>query len=211
MRDTKFKTTAGVEMEQKMQRTIRVDGVEKSVQKGIKSILTERGLWHDKLVLDCPRKTGGCDLSNIPVNVEMELMDDELVRMRAAERAAAETAHQLLVVQDAADLRIAVADAAANPIPAEVPEGVEPFSMYTVIAGAASTTRTQFTHSNTACEQCDEAESDTRKFERCERCNIVYHRTCLQPQIQLPPGTYVFLCDFPECRNEWDALTADPN
>ena len=28
----------------------------------------------------------------IPVNVEMELMDDELVRMRAAERAAAETA-----------------------------------------------------------------------------------------------------------------------
>ena len=60
--------------------------------------------------------------------------------------------------------------------------------LYSVIAGAASTTRTQFTHINTACEQCDEAESVTRKFERCERCNIVYHRTCLQPQIQLPPG-----------------------
>ena len=131
--------------------------------------------------------------------------------MSAAEQAAAEAAHQLLVAQDVAELRVAVADAAANPIPADVPEGVEPFSMYTVLAGAASTTRTQFTHSNTACEQCDEAESGTLKFERCERCNIVYHRTCLQPQIQLPPGTYVFLCDFPECRNEWDALTADPN
>jgi len=119
----------------------------------------------------------------------MELMDDELIRMRAAEQAAAEAAHQLLVAQDVAELRVAVADAAANPIPADVPEGVEPFSMY--IAGAASTTRTQFTHSNTACEQCDEAESDTRKFERCERCNIVYHRTCLQPQIQLPPGRTV--------------------
>ena len=94
--------------------------------------------------------------------------------MRAAEKAAAEAAHQLLVAQDVAE----VADAAANPIPADVPEGVEPFSMYTVIAGAASTTRTQFTHTNAACEQCDEAESDTRKFERCERCNIVYNRTC---------------------------------
>ena len=54
-------------------------------------------------------------------------MDDELIRMRAAEQAAAEAAHQLLVAQDVAELRVAVADAAANPIPADVPEGVEQF------------------------------------------------------------------------------------
>ena len=146
----------------------------------------------------------------IPVGVEKELVDAELIRLLAAEKVAAAAAEQMLAVQEAAEVSVAVADAAANPIPADVPAGVEPFSFYTVIAGVSSTPRTQFTHSNSKCEQCEEEQSATRIFERCERCNIVYHRTCVQPQVQFAPGSYVFLCDYPQCREEWDALCADP-
>ena len=56
MRDTTFKTANGAVKKQKMQQVVRVDGEVKSIQKGVKSILTERGLWHDKLLLECSRK-----------------------------------------------------------------------------------------------------------------------------------------------------------
>ena len=125
--------------------------------------------------------------------------------MLEAEKAAAAAAELMAAEQEAAEMVLAVADAAANPIHADVPEGVEPFTLYTVLPGAKSTTRTQFTRSNTKCDACELEESATRIFERCERCNIVYHRSCLEPQ-----GSYVFLCDYPQCREEWDALIADP-
>jgi len=136
----------------------------------------------------------------IPVSI-----DQALVRMLEAEKAAAAAAELMAAEQEAAEMVLAVADAAANPIHADVPEGVEPFTLYTVLPGAKSTTRTQFTRSNTKCDACELEESATRIFERCERCNIVYHRSCLEPQ-----GSYVFLCDYPQCREEWDALIADP-
>lgn len=95
---------------------------------------------------------------------------------------------------------------------AEVPEGVTPCSGYTVIAGGVSTDRTRYSTSNIECEQCDKKATIKRPFEHCERCNIVYHRSCLEPQPA--PSTAanprVFLCHYNECRAEWDALMADP-
>ena len=99
-----------------------------------------------------------------------------------------------------------------NTIKHEVPEGVTPCSGYTVIAGGVSTDRTRYSTSNIECEQYDKKATIKRPFEHCERCNIVYHRSCLEPQPA--PSTAanprVFLCRYNECRAEWDALMADP-
>jgi hypothetical protein len=95
---------------------------------------------------------------------------------------------------------------------ADVPEGVAPCSGYKVIAGGLSTARTRYSTTNTECEQCSGEATKERPFEHCERCNIVYHRSCLEPQPA--PSTAanprVFLCDDTGCRDEWDALMADP-
>ena len=95
---------------------------------------------------------------------------------------------------------------------AEVPEGVTPCSVYTVIAGGVSTDRTRYSISNIKCEQCEKKATIKRPFEHCERCNIVYHRSCLEPQPA--PATAanprVFLCDYPGCKTEWNALMVDP-
>lgn len=142
------------------------------------------------------------------MGVDKELQDPELVRLLAEEKAKADGVVQAQAVQAAAEVSAAVADAAANPVHAIVPEGVEPFTRFTVIPHAVSTDRTQFAHSNTLCDQCEEGETDVRRFERCERCNIVYHRTCLEPQPQFPLHAYIFLCDYPECTEQWNALQA---
>jgi hypothetical protein len=62
MRDTTFTPAAGVMKEQKMKRTVLVDGNGIQLQRGVKSILQERGLWKDILNLECSKKAGGCDL-----------------------------------------------------------------------------------------------------------------------------------------------------
>ena len=78
-----------------------------------------------------------------------------------------------------------------------------------MIAGLESTDHTRFSNSNTVFTVCDREESEARPFERCKRCNIVHHRKCLEPQPQ-PYGICLFLCDYPGCKEELDALLADP-
>jgi hypothetical protein len=142
--------------------------------------------------------------------VDNTLQDAELIKMLAAEKAAAALSEKAAVVQADAEEAIADAYAADNPIPAEVPEGVgAPCTGFVVIPGLESTDRTRFSNSNTVCAVCDQEESEVRPFERCERCNIVYYRKCLEPQPQ-PYGIYLFLCDNPGCKEELDALFADP-
>ena len=326
MRDTEY-TRNGTVHKQKMQRRVRVDGTIVPLQKGVQRILEERGLWQEKMVLECSSKKGGCDQSGtccgravlrnqpdfkaqkcwleeivasaghesiffpkfhcelnfiervwsvakgrarrecdytfdalqelvprimeeidvvsvrkmaqrcyrymdayryglspklaeyavskytshrcIPATVEKALEDEELISMLAAEKLAAREAAAAAVVQDAAELAVAVAHAVAHPLHADVPDGVVPFTAYTVVNGVASTPHTRYSRSNTICEQCNKGESDERPFERCERCNLVYHRTCLEPQPQ-PFGSYLFLCDDIGCRNELEGLLGRP-
>ena len=309
LRETTFRAPDGSTQVQKMQTAA-------GVQKGVKTILTERGIWNDDLSLQCPTANGGCPLEStsccarrmlslqpdfaaqpcwledtlsvtghdiiffpkfhcelnfiervwsmakararrecdysfealyalvpvimeeidiasvrrmaqrcyrymdcyrhglspvlanyavkkytshrcIPAGVDNALEDAELVKMLAAEKAAAALAEKAAVVQADAERAVADAYAADNPIPAEVPEGGgAPCTGYVVIPDLESTDRTRYSSSNTVCTVCDQEESEARPFERCERCNIVYHRKCLEPQPQ-PYGTYLFLCDYP--------------
>ena len=114
----------------------------------------------------------------------------------------------LLQVQDAAEVAVAVAHTRSRaPFACRygMPGGIAPFAAYTVVNGVASTPHTRYSRSNTICEQCNKGESDERPFERCQRCNLVYHRTCLEPQPQ-PYGSYLFLCYAIECRTELEEL-----
>ena len=113
------------------------------------------------------------------------------------EKAAAALAEKAALVQPDAERAVAGAYAADNPIPAKVPEeGCTPCTGYVMIPELESTDRTRFSNGNTVCTVCDQEESEVRPFERCERCHIVYHRKCLEPQPQ-PYGTYLFLCHYP--------------
>jgi hypothetical protein len=154
----------------------------------------------------------------IPAGVDNAVQDAKLIKMLAAEKAAAALAEKAAVVQaDAeeafADAEEAVADAYAadTPIPADVPEGggAPCTGYYVVIPGLESTDHTRFSNSNTVCTVCDQEESEARPLERCERCNIVYHRKCLEPLPQ-PYGICLLLCGYPGCKEELDALLSDP-
>jgi hypothetical protein len=145
----------------------------------------------------------------IPATVEKALEDEVLISILAAEKLAAREAAAAAVVQDAAEVAVAVAHAVSHPLHADMPDGIAPFAAYTVVNGVASTPHTRYSRSNTICEQCNKGESDERPFERCERCNLVYRRTCLEPQPQ-PYGSYLFLCDAIECRTELEELLGHP-
>ncbi len=136
-------------------------------------------------------------------------VDRELNAMLERERETMAAAAVAERVQTNAEIEAAVQEAADNPIPADIADGVEPHTEYIIVHNVQSTPHTRFSHSNTQCEQCNEEESEERKFEHCERCNYVYHRTCLEPQPQ-PYGPYLFLCGYEGCKDELEERLGRP-